>query len=766
MATWAATQLVPSHRAMIRAPLQVGAFGLGRSPTALAHRPCNMRTLSNMRNFNTVMPRRSFSGAASIRNWGRWLTDQTPKGFREFFDKSAKKEGGEGGSNNDNGGNKKKDKKNDPDDLPKLMSLLVGAGIASYLVAFVFFEKYKGTEITWQQFRNKYLEAGLVKSILVERKEIAIATLTDGDHVHFQIGSVESFEDSLREAQESLGISSEEYIDVKYSNEFNHVPVLLALAVSMILFAKFVPNSVNNLGGMGGRSGKRNIFSIGKANAKLTKPGEVTNTKFDDVAGLDEAKIEIREFVEFLKNPAKFTNLGAKIPKGCLLEGPPGTGKTMLAKATAGEASVPFYSISGPDFIEMFVGVGASRVRDLFAEARENAPCIIWIDEIDAVGAKRSSGQFSGSNSERDNTLNQLLVEMDGFSSSDHVVVLAGTNRKDMLDKALLRPGRLDRHISISLPDIRGREEMFKVHLRPLKIRYEKDDLPKRLAALTPGFSGADIANLCNEAALIAARKDKDAVHLVDFEAAADRVIGGLEKSNHSMTQREKILVATHEAGHAVCGWFLEHASPLLKVTVVPRASGALGFAQYLPNELALYQKDQLQHMVIMALGGRAAEEVFFGKISTGAADDLKKVTSIAMSQATVYGMSDALGHVSYYDGDDQFRKPFSEATAQMIDLDVRRTVTEAYTQALALVRERRDLVQALADRLLKDETVNHDVLLEILGDRPFKTDGYRSYLAEKLTDAEHAQAKAEKVQEAEVVGETTTSSTQKEEQG
>lgn len=407
----------------------------------------------------------------------------------------------------------------------------------------------------------------------------------------------------------------------------------------------------------------------------------------------------------------------------------------------AGEASVPFFSISGSDFLEMFVGVGPSRVRDLFAQARQHAPCIVFIDEIDAVGRSRGTGKFSGGNDERENTLNQLLVEMDGFSTTEGVVVLAGTNRKDILDKALLRPGRFDRTITIDKPDLRGRTQIFLVHLRSLKVSHERHDLAQRLSALTPGFAGADIANLCNEAALIAARTNKDVIELVDFEKASDRIIGGLEKSNAIMTASEKRRVAFHEAGHAVIGWFLEHADPLLKVTIVPRGSGALGFAQYLPKELSLYTQPQLLDMMCMTLGGRAAEQHFFTDVSTGAADDLQKVTRIAQAQISSYGMSKKLGNVSYHQGGGEqegFTKPFSEATAQTIDEEVRLLISGAYERTVSLIEEHRESVLALAEKLIATETVNHDVLVAVLGPRPFITDAYAQWMASGMSNEQN----------------------------
>jgi len=575
---------------------------------------------------------------------------------------------------------------------------------------------------------------------LKDNKTLAVASFT--------IASPDTFERTLLTVQEQLGIDPTDYVPVLYDTQVSANQILnFCLLLAPIFFLFYMGRSMADMGGMTKRGG-RNIFSFGKSPATLIKPGDKTKTTFKDVAGLDEAKNEVMEFVKFLKSPQKFVKLGAKIPKGALLVGPPGTGKTLLAKAVAGEASVPFFSISGSDFIEMFVGVGPSRVRDLFADARKHAPCIIWIDEIDAVGRSRSRGGFSGGNDERENTLNQLLVEMDGFNTEEGVVVLAGTNRIDILDAALLRPGRFDRQIQIDKPDIRGRKQIFKVHLRPLKISHPVDDLSSRLAALTPGFSGADIANVCNEAALIAARSDKKLVELVDFEAACDRVIGGLEKKHKVMSPAERRLVAYHESGHAVAGWFLEHAHPILKVTIVPRSKGALGFAQYLPQELALYQKDQLLDMMCMALGGRAAELVFFGKVSTGAADDLKKVTRIAYSQVTTFGMSDKLGHVSWSADEGEsnsFTKPFSEATAHIIDTEVGQLVRESWERTVLLIQEKKLLVEKLAERLLTEETINHDIIVQLLGPRPHTSQVYEDYMNSRRneTPTEEEETKA-----------------------
>ena len=470
----------------------------------------------------------------------------------------------------------------------------------------------------------------------------------------------------------------------------------------------------------GGGAGPGGIFSIGKSKATLFDKGTKVNINFNDVAGLDEAKVEVMEIVDFLKNPKKYTNLGGKIPKGALLVGPPGTGKTLLAKAVAGEAQVPFFSLSGSDFVEMFVGVGASRVRDLFKQAREKAPCIIFIDEIDAIGRARGKNAMM-SNDERENTLNQLLVEMDGFGTDLGIIILAATNRPDVLDSALLRPGRFDRQIGIDRPDKVGREAIFKVHLTPIKIS-ENLDIHK-LAEQTPGFAGADIANVCNEAALIAARKNKESVDMSDFQDAIDRVIGGLEKRNKLISPEEKEIIAYHEAGHAICGWYLEHAHPLLKVTIVPRGSAALGYAQYTPKEQYLYNTDQLIDQICMTLGGRASEEIFFGKISTGASNDLQQITKIAYSMVTTYGMNEKVGNISYYDPaqENTFVKPYSEETGKMIDEEVRKLIEESYVKTKALLTDKRRQVEMLAKELLVKEVLFKADLEELIGKRPFE---------------------------------------------
>ena len=471
--------------------------------------------------------------------------------------------------------------------------------------------------------------------------------------------------------------------------------------------------------GGGAAGGGGQIFNIGRSKATLFDKDTKVNVTFKDVAGLDEAKEEVMEVVDFLKNPQKYTSLGGKIPKGVLLVGPPGTGKTLLAKAVAGEADVPFFSISGSDFVEMFVGVGASRVRDLFRQAREKAPCIIFIDEIDAIGRARGRNSFQG-NDERENTLNQLLVEMDGFSTEKGVILMAATNRPDILDSALLRPGRFDRQIGIGKPDLLGREQIFKVHLKPIKIADDVD--AKKLAMQTPGFAGAELANICNEAALIAARKDRQSVTMVDFNSAIDRVIGGLEKKNKLISPEEKRVIAYHEAGHAISGWFLEYAHPLVKVTIVPRGLTALGYAQYLPKEKNIVPKEHLLDQICGLLAGRAAEEIIFNKISTGAQNDLDKVTQIAYSIVAIYGMNEKVGNVSYYEmtKNNQFDKPFSDETARLIDEEIRNLINQQYQRALSLLREKRKELELLATELLNNEVLLKDDVERLIGQRPF----------------------------------------------
>jgi cell division protease FtsH len=491
----------------------------------------------------------------------------------------------------------------------------------------------------------------------------------------------------------------------------------IIMAVLLVAVWLFIMRRMS--GGAGGGPGGQ-IFNIGKSKATLFDKEAQVSVTFNDVAGLEEAKQEVMEIVDFLKNPKKYTNLGGKIPKGALLIGAPGTGKTLLAKAVAGEAQVPFFSLSGSDFVEMFVGVGASRVRDLFRQAKDKAPCIIFIDEIDAIGRARGKNNIVGGNDERENTLNQLLVEMDGFGTDSGIIILAATNRPDVLDSALLRPGRFDRQVSIDKPDLIGREQIFKVHLKPVKLADGVD--AKKLSAQTPGFAGAEIANVCNEAALIAARKNKEAVDMTDFQDAIDRVIGGLEKKNKIISPEEKRIVAYHEAGHAIAGWYLEHADPLVKVSIVPRGVAALGYAQYLPKEQFLYTTEQLIDGMCMTMGGRVAEDITFGKISTGAQNDLERITKLAYAMVTIYGMNEKVGNVSFNDtqGEYQFNKPYSEKTSELIDQEVRNQISEVYEMTKKLLIDKRDGLIKLADKLLEKEILFQSDLEEILGKRPF----------------------------------------------
>lgn len=586
---------------------------------------------------------------------------------------------------------------------------------------------------SFYDFQSKYLAKGLVEKVVVVNNEIAEAQLkpaaiTSSDKnpmasgkeqvYSFRIGSVDQFNKDLEAAY--VQNTSLQRVPVMYEQRSNYLrelpsllfPIIILVAMSFMIMRKMG-------GGMGSGGAGGGIFNIGKSKAQLFEKGTKVNITFNDVAGLDEAKVEIMEIVDFLKNPKKYTALGGKIPKGALLVGPPGTGKTLLAKAVAGEAQVPFFSMSGSDFVEMFVGVGASRVRDLFKQAREKSPCIVFIDEIDAIGRARGKNMMM-SNDERENTLNQMLVEMDGFSGETGIIVLAATNRPDVLDTALLRPGRFDRQISIDLPDAKGREQIFEVHLAPIKKSTALD--VKKLAQQTPGFAGADIANVCNEAALIAARNGKTAVDMQDFNDAIDRIIGGLEKKNKIIQPDEKRVIAYHEAGHAVTGWFLENAHPLVKVTIVPRGTAALGFAQYLPKEKYLTLTEELEDDMCMTLGGRASEEVFFGKISTGALSDLQQVTRTAYAMVSIYGMNDKIGNISYYDPQSEggFQKPYSEETGKVIDQEVKKLSDIAYQRAKALIESKREEVKIIAEELLKKEVLFKDDLVRLIGKRPF----------------------------------------------
>lgn len=540
-------------------------------------------------------------------------------------------------------------------------------------------------------------------------------TFSEGPHYKFPIASIEIFDDRFQELNKKLPPAERFDYEITEKSNISEIIFQYGFFIILVFGFWFLIRRMGN-GGPGGQ-----IFNIGKSKAALFDAENKVKITFADVAGLDEAKEEVKEIVDFLKHPGKFTNLGGKIPKGALLVGPPGTGKTLLAKAVAGEAAVPFFTLSGSDFVEMFVGVGAARVRDLFKQAKEKAPCIVFIDEIDAIGRSRGRGSMPGANDERENTLNSLLVEMDGFATDSGVIILAATNRPDVLDSALLRPGRFDRQISIDKPDIVGREAIFRVHLKPLKLAADVD--PRKLSAQTPGFAGAEIANVCNEAALIAARKDKKAVEMKDFHDAIDRVIGGLEKKNKIISPEEKRIVAYHEAGHAVAGWFLEHANPLVKVSIVPRGVAALGYAQYLPKEQFFYTYDQLMDEMCMTLGGRAAEQIVFGRISTGALSDLERITKMAYSIVTVYGMNDKIGNVSFYDSKEseyKFNKPYSETTSTTIDNEVREIISQAYQRTIQLLTEKSKELEIVAQELLKHEIIFQTDLETLIGKRPF----------------------------------------------
>lgn len=550
-------------------------------------------------------------------------------------------------------------------------------------------------------------------------------------------GDQQNFENTIKDIKETNSLETEITFDQE-SNLFTDL--LMTLLPFVLIIGIWIYLMRRMSGGAGGGAGGQ-IFNIGKSKAKLFDEKTDTRTSFKDVAGLEGAKEEVEEIVEFLRNPDKYTALGGKIPKGALLVGPPGTGKTLLAKAVAGEAKVPFFSLSGSDFVEMFVGVGASRVRDLFKQAKDKSPSIIFIDEIDAIGRARGKNNFTGSNDERENTLNQLLTEMDGFGTNTNVIVLAATNRADVLDKALMRAGRFDRQIYVDLPDIRERKEIFEVHLRPIKTAETLDiDF---LARQTPGFSGADIANVCNEAALIAARKEKKAVNKQDFLDAVDRIVGGLEKKNKIITPGEKETIAYHEAGHATVSWMLEHAAPLVKVTIVPRGQ-SLGAAWYLPEERSIVRPEQMKDEMCATLGGRAAEKVIFDVISTGALNDLEKVTKQARAMVTVYGLNDKIGNLTYYDSSSQneygFTKPYSEQTAHTIDTEISKLIEEQYQRAIELLSNNKDKLKELAERLLEKEVIFKDDLEKIFGKRPFDKD--------LLLDAEETVQKQKKAKE------------------
>ena len=645
------------------------------------------------------------------------------------------------------------DENNTPRKGPRFSIYWIYAIIFAVLIGFQIYSPFSSStaKTTPNEFKQMILQNDVEKYTVISNRNIV--------RVFLKASSIDKYNDRLKKGLSGKVSSDGPHFYFKYSGDFekqmadfyvqNSRPFInqqvpydvdqerdwfggaLQFLLPLLLFIALWVLLMRKMGGSaGGGGGPGGIFNIGKSRATLFDKGTKVNITFADVAGLDEAKVEVMEIVDFLKNPKKYTSLGGKIPKGALLIGPPGTGKTLLAKAMAGEAQVPFFSMSGSDFVELFVGVGASRVRDLFKQAREKAPCIIFIDEIDAIGRARGKNVMM-SNDERESTLNQLLVEMDGFGTDAGIIVLAATNRPDVLDTALLRPGRFDRQISIDKPDLKGREAIFKVHLKPIKISKTLDI--HKLAEQTPGFAGADIANVCNEAALIAARKGKDAVEMEDFQDAVDRVIGGLEKKSKIILPEEKKIIAYHEAGHAICGWYLEHAYPLLKVTIVPRGTAALGYAQYTPKEQYLYNTDQLLDQVCMTLGGRASEELFFDKISTGAQNDLQQITRIAYAMVTVYGMNDKVGNVSFYDPQQEnaFTKPYSEETAKIIDEEVRKLIDDAYDRTKALLREKMPQVEKLAEALLEKEVLFQSDVEALIGKRPYEE--------KKALDPEHA---------------------------
>ncbi len=628
------------------------------------------------------------------------------------------------------------------DKKPKFNITWVYALIAISLFGIFLFQPTNDPiEVTWNRFEQEMLKANDVQKIeVVNNKKVEIYikpdrlkdqkynevnkhkkstfSSTQNPQYFFTIGSVEAFENRMDEAQKEF--DPKERIDISFVERNNHFETILNWLLFPLLLIGVWLFIFRKMAGPNGAGGQ--IFNIGKSKAKIfDKDTAEVKVDFKDVAGLQEAKVEIKEIVDFLKNPQKYTQLGGKIPKGALLVGPPGTGKTLLAKAVAGEAHVPFFSMSGSDFVEMFVGVGASRVRDLFKQAKEKAPCIIFIDEIDAIGRARGKNPNWGANDERENTLNQLLTEMDGFGTNSGVIILAATNRADILDRALLRAGRFDRQIHVELPDLNERKEIFKVHLRPLQ-KLGTDVNPEFLAKQTPGFSGADIANVTNEAALIAARKEKQLVEKQDFLDAIDRIVGGLEKKNKIISLEEKKTIASHEAGHATVSWILEHANPLIKVTIVPRGQ-ALGAAWYLPEERQLTTKEQMLDEMCAVLGGRAAEELFFGKISTGALNDLEKVTKQSYAMVSFFGMSDRLGNVSFYDSTGQseytFSKPYSEETAKAIDEETKKIIDQAYLRAKDILNTYKTQHNTLGELLLEKEVLFAEDLERILGPRP-----------------------------------------------
>jgi AFG3 family protein len=594
----------------------------------------------------------------------------------------------------------------------------------------------KSAPITMERLKGMLVDGDVKTLAIVNRKFVEITIKDDkvnqdkykdatksslgGASIHYtydNIGSVDIFANKIEEINKQLASQSKSTVEPQYEDRADIIGNILGYILPILLIIGVWIFIMRRVGGGAGGPGAQ-LFNIGRSKATLFDNNAKVNVTFADVAGLDEAKEEVMEIVDFLKNPTKYTALGGKIPKGVLLVGSPGTGKTLLAKAVAGEANVPFFSLSGSDFVEMFVGVGASRVRDLFRQAREKAPCIIFIDEIDAIGRARGRGGMQGGNDERENTLNQLLVEMDGFSTDKGVILMAATNRSDVLDSALMRPGRFDRQIGIGLPDLKGREQIFNVHLRSIKLA--ENIKAEELAEMTPGFAGADIANICNEAALIAARKDKTAVDMDDFNYALDKEIGGLEKRNKVISPEERRVIAYHEAGHAICGWFLPDAMPLVKVTIVPRGIGTLGYAQYLPKDEYIIRKEQLMDRMCMTLGGRAAESLVFDKISTGAQNDLDQITKMGYGMISMYGMNEKVGNVSFYGmQQDAFTKPYSDTTATLIDDEVRKLIEGQYIRAKQLLTDRRAELNLLAETLLIKEVIVKSDLEALIGPRP-----------------------------------------------
>ena len=629
--------------------------------------------------------------------------------------------------------------KDNNSNLPKLKfnSYWIYGAIIVAIIAVQFFSSgdLASKSISKNRF-DEILKDNDIKEIVILNKDVAQIFLTQdalkkathkkftsstfyrpGSAVYeYNFGDLRTFEQSVNDAKKERGL----IVDIDNRERTSIFDAILGFLPFIILIAVWLFFMRRMSGAGGGSGGGGQIFSIGKSKAKLFDKDTKVKTTFENVAGLEGAKEEVQEIVDFLKSPEKYTSLGGKIPKGALLVGPPGTGKTLLAKAVAGEAGVPFFSLSGSDFVEMFVGVGASRVRDLFKQAQQKSPSIIFIDEIDAIGRARGKNSMTGGNDERENTLNQLLTEMDGFGTDTNVIVIAATNRADVLDKALMRAGRFDRQIYVDLPDIRERQEIFEVHIKPLKI---SDDVNVEfLAQQTPGFSGADIANMCNEAALIAARSNKKAIHHQDFLDAVDRIVGGLEKKKKVITPKEKEVIAFHEAGHATVSWMLEHAAPLVKVTIVPRGQ-SLGAAWYLPAERLIVQTEQMLDEMCATLGGRAAERIIFDKISTGALSDLEKVTKQARAMVTVYGLNEEVGNITYYDssGNDAFVKPYSEETGKKIDKEISKMIEIQYQRAIDLLNNHKDKLRTLAELLLEKEVIFKDDLEKLFGKRPFE---------------------------------------------